>query len=192
MIIFFALICLPAMSITGQNRRSLATRTPVVFWVDWDCLNNNYPKARLNRAIRKVMEQNGGPGHWGDRAMAYDLNGDRVAEYFVPLVCGAVGNCSWGIFSSKPLKVLGVVNAEDIYVHKRLGKWATLTTYIHDNASEGYLTNYSFRGGHYRRRGGNRNVSAYATQPGFDARGLYAYPAFMKTITSPCSPGKVR
>src|SRR5258706_12092762 len=109
-IVFLAFVLLP-LAANGQRKRE----TPVVFWVDWDCLTSEYPRLKLNRVVGKAVDEfgNGYVAKWGDRALAYDLNGDRRAEYFVPLGCSAVGNCSWGIFSASPARLLSVVDAED-------------------------------------------------------------------------------
>jgi hypothetical protein len=86
---------------------------------------------------------------WANRAFPFDLNGDRKSEYFVPLVCGATGNCSWGVFAPSPARLLGIVNGEYVYVHKRNGSWPTIITYGHLSVVEGSLDTYRFRKGRY-------------------------------------------
>ena len=96
--------------------------------------------------IEKIDEY----GRKGDRAVALDLNGDQKREYFVPLDCGAVGNCNWGVFAVRPLRKLGVINAEYIYVDSGRARWPELVTYGHLSAVEGTLTKYQMRRGRYR------------------------------------------
>ena len=182
------LICSPLCIGQPINR---ITKPPVVFWVDWDCLRQEYPKPRLDRVVHHAIQQFGGLGvaTWGNRASAYDLDGNSKPEYFIPLRCGATGNCSWGIFGARPSRLLGVIIAENIYVRKRTARWATLTGYVHGNVSEGIITDYHFRNGKYRRRGRNLDVSAYYG-PGYNRRGIHPFPRFMRTVSSPCSSRK--
>ena len=89
-------------------------------------------------------------GRKGDRAVALDINRDRKSEYFVPLKCGAVGNCDWAVFAMNPLRKLGIINAEYIYVHPGRARWPELVTYGHLTAAEGTLRKYQMRRGRYR------------------------------------------
>jgi len=89
-------------------------------------------------------EKFSGVGTWGDRAMAFDLNGDRKSEYFVPLDCGATGNCIWGLFAVEPVRLLGIIKGQYIFVHRRIGRWPEVITYAHFSAVEGSLTTYRF------------------------------------------------
>ncbi|HEY8227641.1 MAG TPA: hypothetical protein VIG25_20385 [Pyrinomonadaceae bacterium] len=88
-----------------------------------------------------------------DRAFVFDLNGDSKPEYFIPLSCGAVGNCDWGVFALNPLRFLGVVNGQYIYVYSRRGGWPAVITYGHLSAIEGSLETYTFSKGRYARVG---------------------------------------
>jgi hypothetical protein len=84
-----------------------------------------------------------------DRAFVFDLDGDNKPEYFVPLICGATGNCTWGVFALKHAKLLGIVNGQYIYVHRRAGRWPTMITYGHLSAAEGSIRTYDFIKGRY-------------------------------------------
>jgi len=88
-------------------------------------------------------------GPFCDYAFAYDLDGDRRAELFVRLSCGATGNCTWGVFSDYPAWRLGVINAWFFYVHRRAGGWSALTTYTRAGGENGYVAAYAYRGGRY-------------------------------------------
>ena len=75
----------------------------------------------------------------------------RKPEYFVPLDCGATGNCTWGVFALNPARLLGFLGGQNIYVHKHAGRYPDLITYSHLSAAEGLLATYSLRGnGHAR------------------------------------------
>jgi len=144
------LTSLPSHAFT-QHRlwREVSGKTLVKF--DWNCASSSqYPSARLRRAVQIALRGDyAGVKTWADRAFVFDLNGDRKSEYFVPLVCGATGNCTWGMFASNPARLLGVVNGEYVYVHQRKGEWPTIITYGRLNVVEGTLYTYRFRKGRY-------------------------------------------
>jgi hypothetical protein len=132
----------------AQHRRWREIRGKPLVEFDWNCASTSaYPSVKLNRIVQTAMKQKDfvGAGTWGDRAFVFDLNGDRKAEYFVPLDCGGTGNCTWGIFSLNPARLLGFVSGQSIYVHRRAGRYPDIITYTHMSASEGILATYSFR-----------------------------------------------
>jgi len=61
------------------------------------------------------------------------------------LTCGATGNCSWAVLTTKHTRLLGILGGENIYVHRRHGHWPVIVTYEHVTAVEGSLLTYSFR-----------------------------------------------
>ena len=118
----------------------------------WACAKRAaYPRKTLDKIVRSTMKEEGfdGFGAWGDRAVAFDLNGDRKPEYFVPLDCGGSGNCVWGLFASGPVRRLAIINGRDIYVSKSRGRWSDIVVYSHFSAVEGSLTTYRISNGHY-------------------------------------------
>ncbi len=131
-----------------QNRRWRTIKGKPLVVFDWNCsLPSAYPGKALNRIVQATLKQEGfsGVGTWGDRAFVFDLNRDHKPEYFVPLDCGATGNCTWGVFTLKPLKLLGLIGGQYIYVHKRSGRYPDILTYTHMSASEGIISTFSFR-----------------------------------------------
>ena len=113
-----------------------------------------YPRVRLEQMVRAALRREGaGSDAQGDRAFVFDLNGDRKPEYFVPLVCGATGNCAWGVFGLNPARFLGIITGQYIYVHRRAGRWPTIITYGHLSAAEGSLGTYRFSRGQYAHTG---------------------------------------
>jgi hypothetical protein len=143
----------PAVS-QGGRWRGVSGRPLVKF--NWGCASPSvYPARRLGARVRATMRREGfeGFGTWGDRAFAFDLNGDGRPEYFVPLDCGGVGNCTWGVFGLRPSRELGLLVGQHIYVHRRAGRWPDIIVYAHFSAAEGGLRTYGFRNGRYAQVG---------------------------------------
>lgn len=111
----------PAFS---QSKRWREIKGRRLLKFDWNCASPSaYPKAKLDRVVRASAKREiTGAEAEADRAFAFDLNGDRGPEYFVPLVCGATGNCDWGVFALNPARFMGIVNGQYIYVHRRAGR----------------------------------------------------------------------
>jgi hypothetical protein len=170
----------PAISQSRKWRE--AKRKPLIKF-DWNCASPSaYPKAKLERLVRdSVRRGNIAVEAEADRAFVFDLNGDRKPEYFVPLVCGAVGNCDWGVYTLNPARFLGIVNGQYIYVHRRAGRWPDVITYGHFTAAEGDMGTYRFRKRQYAQLG-----DAYHT----DVRGgIYGnkIPAFLDRARAACA-----
>ena len=137
----------PLFSTSAQGNPWGKLRHRRLVRLDWNCASASaYPSRNLDRIVKLVMKRNdfSGVGSWGDRAFAFDLNGDRRLEYFVPLDCGATGNCVWGVFATNPARELGVITGKYIYVHRLRDRWPELVTYGHFSAVEGSLTTYRF------------------------------------------------
>jgi hypothetical protein len=137
-------------SAVAQDKNWLEIKGMPLVKFDWNCATPSvYPKAKLSRLVEVVQKEVDAPERSPDRAFAFDLNNDGRPEYFVPLACGATGNCDWGVFALRPIRFLGTVNGEYIYVHKRTGHWPGVITYGHLSAAEGSLYTYLFRKGRY-------------------------------------------
>jgi len=85
-----------------------------------------------------------------ERAFAADLNGDITPEYFVPLSCGGTGDCTWGVFYARPLKFLGLIQADRIYIRKRSGSWSAVTGELSFSVAESDVATYLMKRGRYR------------------------------------------
>lgn len=148
----------------ARNNRKLVSRAKLVARLeDLDCMTTKLPRKSirgvLQTALREVLDS--GVKTWGDRGFAFDLNGDGKKEYLVLLECSAVGNCSWGVFALGPARLLGIIDGQSIYIHSSSGYWPLLTTYGHISASEGVVSTYKFKKGHYVKMAGDFEVSAY-------------------------------
>lgn len=192
--VVFLIVCLiigSPLTVNAQSKRKPEARSKIVSWVDWDCLTSHYPKVSLSKVVRKALDKGGiGVARWGDRSVVYDLNGDGRREYFIPLVCGAVGNCVWGVFALNPSRLLGMVNGENIYIRRRVKQWSALTVYIHNSCCDGFLETYTFRKDKYVKVPGEYHVTSQYGFPGFKAGNSHPYPKFMETIPSPCASQK--
>jgi hypothetical protein len=88
---------------------------------------------------------------YGETAFAYDLDHDGRKEYFVRLACGGTGNCDWGIFSTQPARLRGVVTGWFVFVQKPGASWSGLTTYSRMGGDEGIIDRFVYRRGKYVR-----------------------------------------
>jgi len=147
---------------------------------DWNCTTTSaYPRAKLGRIVEDTIRRNDFRYKlWSDRAFAFDLNGDRRNEYFVPIVCGAVGNCTWGVFTVGPTKLIGLINGQFIYAPRRSGHYPILITYAHENSSDGALATYILRDSEYSKVGSYYYVSAVP--------GATPLPKFLKKAHPAC------
>jgi len=105
----------------------------------------------LQRLIEESSRRKAFPAQlpFGYSAFAYDLNGDGTKEYFVRLSCGGTGNCSWGIFSTRPARLRGIFTAWFFYIHRRAGSWSTLSTYTREGGDQGEIATLMNRRGSY-------------------------------------------
>lgn len=109
------------------------------------------PSPKLASLVQRIKQRERNPCDWKfcDRVFAYDLNGDGRREYFVPLACGATGNCTWGIFSDRPARLRGTFTAWFFYIHRRTASWNALTGYIREGANQGVIVRLRNRHGAY-------------------------------------------
>jgi hypothetical protein len=110
----------------------------------YECASTElFESAKLKQIVPRILKHYPNPDDHVNRAFAFDLNGDKLEEYFVPFSCGATGNCDWAVFSGN--KFLGMVNGYEVYVHQERKRWPNIFTYGHLSAAEGTLSTYSFR-----------------------------------------------
>jgi hypothetical protein len=142
-------------SVFSQSKHWRGIRGKPLLKFDWNCASPSaYPKGELGRIVRaSARRENVEVEAEADRAFVLDLNGDRKPEYFVPLVCGVTGNCTWGVFALNPARSLGIINGQYVYVHRGAGHWPTMITYGHLSAAEGSLGTYRFSRGRYAHTG---------------------------------------
>jgi hypothetical protein len=134
----------PVKAVGGAHRAALV--------VNFDCASSaQFPASALGSVVRSALAGLGDTAvaTWGDRAVAQDLNGDGLAEYLVPLICGATGNCTWGVFGTRPVQQLGTVSGARIQVSFSGVGWAKLLTYSSLGAGQGSSQVFAMRGHRY-------------------------------------------
>ena len=135
----------------GNSQSLRATKRVSFTKFDWNCASTStYPRATLAHVIEAALKTEKYSEGASDRAFPFDLDHDGKPEYFVPLWCGAVGNCTWAVLALSPTRLLGKVNGQYIFVHRQRKHWPTILTYSHLSAMEGILTTYVFAGTRYR------------------------------------------
>jgi hypothetical protein len=93
------------------------------------------------------------------------LRADRSAVYFVPLNCGATGNCTWGLFTVNPARSIGEVNGQYIYAYASTTGWPVVVSYTHMSVAEGILSTFVVRHGRYKWLGDEYPVSSMEWDP---------------------------
>src|SRR5207302_11491161 len=118
---------------------------------DWNCAETSWhPTRPVNNIVQAALRrEDDGPPRYADRAFAFDLNGDGTAELFVPLTCGATGNCGWVLMTTNRPRLLGIVWGQNLYVHRLRGWWPVIITYGNLSVVEGSLATYRFRNNSY-------------------------------------------
>jgi hypothetical protein len=119
---------------------------------DWNCARKDRMTDQLRTIANEAVtaDDAGRPGTWADRAIAIRLRTDRDAVLFVPITCGATGNCHWRMYDSRGLRFVGEFWAQYIYVRTTRGSWPMIITYSHMTACEGFLSRIEYRQGRYR------------------------------------------
>jgi hypothetical protein len=171
-----------AAGANAQNHRWRLFRTRKLITFDFNCARtDSFPNVSLSKIVQRTIksEDRGDPTTYSDRAFAIILENQRAPIYFVPTVCGATGNCTWGLYTIKPLKYLGEINGQYIYTYQSSNGLPTIVTYGHISASEGGLSTYAANKGKYRRLGGEYRI---------DAQGLNGHPMpkFLETAKPQC------
>jgi hypothetical protein len=155
---------------------SAATRPgPIVAKFGGECEGVSFASTpRLASLIRSVKARQNHPcdSIVCGGSFAYDLNGDGRNEHFVRLSCGATGNCTWGIFSDRPARLLGTFTAWFFYIHRRNASWNELTTYRREGGDQGIIATLRSRHGRYvqtserTERGDYRDPQPFLTRMG--------------------------
>jgi hypothetical protein len=87
---------------------------------------------------------------WGDRAVALSLRRGSAPTYFVPLSCGATGNCTWAIVAGSPARSLGVASAAVIMTSVGSREWPLILMFTTSGAGAVEAESLTFSGDGYR------------------------------------------
>lgn len=87
-------------------------------------------------------------------SFVFDLDKDDKDEYFVRLSCGATGNCLYGIFRDKPVRLAGTFTAWFFWIADSNSPWPQIVAYEREGGDQGYIATYAFGRGKYRRVSG--------------------------------------
>ncbi len=145
-------ICLVLVAISGLARVSSAPTPPVQF--SFVCAR---PSVTLSpehqRLVSTLMRQHVHEGvkAWGDRAVRISTGSSGGPIYFVPLSCGATGNCIWAVLASTPARSLGTVEGSVVHLRQTHDPWPTIEGFSGYGTGEGDLSTYQFREGGFRR-----------------------------------------
>lgn len=92
------LVCACPFILCAQNSSYVRIKEKPVVHFEFECAKRSlYPRTQLRRLVRTLLTHEENPFQHGNRAFAFDLNGDNSKEYFVPLGCtGIRDNCQWG------------------------------------------------------------------------------------------------
>src|SRR5262249_8985925 len=149
----FVIIAIALSGVVDSFAQSRSNARVVKSFNIYCTLRSAYPKSSIHNLVRADMKKLEKERHIFEefRAFPYDLNGDKVHEYFVPLECGSAENCTWGIYSVNPVRRLGVIQARGIYVRNRVGRWSDLTIFSNSGCDTGYVERMVYRKGKYYR-----------------------------------------
>jgi len=109
---------------------------------------------------------------WCRNSFAFDLNKDKRLEYFVRLGCGATGNCTYGIFTDRPAKLIGKLTAWFFWVDRTGDPWRKITTYSREGAGQGYIETLSRKREGYRSIQGRTERIGSAQKSFFEKMGM--------------------
>jgi len=143
-----------AASSHAQGRRWQGIRHQKFIAFDCNCSRKD---SLPNRALGRIVYRAFSPGDrvvlgtFGHRAFKFALRRDGLTVYFVPMVCGAVGNCTWRLYKVNPVTYLGEIGGQYIYTYRSSKGMPQIITYGHLSVSEGVLDSYVFRNGRYHR-----------------------------------------
>ncbi len=153
-ILIVILASLALQTIEAKNLRWPVMRKKKLVAFDWNCAQpQNFSSKKLRKmALQKIAKEDRHiSGIWGDRAFAFKLSAQAPTVYFVPLICGATGNCAWGIFSTNGNRYLGKIWGQFIYTYQGEQGWPQIITNTRMGGDEVILETYEWHKGRYRR-----------------------------------------
>jgi hypothetical protein len=163
-------VLLAVVVLSSASPEKPAARSTVVAKFGGECEGDPLESSpQLRKLVDEARQRTADPckGPHCDKAFSFDLNSDGRKEWFVPLSCGATGNCTWGIFSDGPARFRGKFTAWFFYIHRRAGSWNTLSAYEREGGSQGVVTTLSNRRGAYVLTSERREYGYYGNSQPF-------------------------
>ncbi len=142
-----ASVCVETQAKESQAK-NLRSRFQVA--VNFECPLSHLPNnRRLLRELEKLVSkaQNWPPGLPGS-GFKFDLNGDLKPEYLVFLGSGFLFS-QWAIYTIAPVRFLGVITAQTIYLNSATGRWPRIHVLVRSSAAYLSFMDYCFRRGKY-------------------------------------------
>jgi hypothetical protein len=121
----------------------------------------SFSQLGIERLIQQARRKGGHGPPYFEEAAILDLNGDEKKEYLVRVSCGGTGNCDWAVITRSPIRFLGIIAGQYLYVEKTKGRWPEIKTYTHTSASEGVIATYKYNGKRYRWSGDEKDVNTH-------------------------------
>jgi hypothetical protein len=188
-VLFFLVLVGPNSFLIAQHRLWRSAQRSALTKFDWNCAEPSWhPQARLNELVQAALRrEHDGPQRFADRTFSFDLNGDRSDEIFVPLTCGATGNCGWALLTTNPSRLLGIIRGQNLYVHRLRGQWPVIITYGHLSAVEGSLTTYRFLKNRYLPLGKTYEINHGEYDLDIQGGRGHKMPAFLERAKAACT-----
>jgi hypothetical protein len=154
LLVFFVCLFVFVQPVEAARRkpRWLALKNKPLVTFSWGCATTDaLPKRELDRLLDRTLARKKKDGgiEFADRAFRLQLFPKGPEVYFVPLTCGATGNCVWAMFSVSPRKYLGEIHGQYFYTTISGMGWPMIVSYGHISSSQGELRTFEFRNGHY-------------------------------------------
>ena len=110
--------------------------------------------AGVKQVVSDLMAKHGDDGvaKWGDRAVPVRLRRADALSYFVPVSCGATGNCTWAIVASSPARSLGTATGAVIFVKTGGREWPSVNAFSTMGAGQGAIETLEFSSDAYHHK----------------------------------------
>jgi hypothetical protein len=169
-------------SVMAQPQKWDALKNKHLITFDWNCATTEaFPQQALGKLVKQALshESRKDPNVYGERAVRIRLQSKGRFVCFVPIVCGATGNCTWRMYTTSPVKYLGEITGQYIYTYQSVSRMPTIVTYSHFNAAEGHLHTFQFRKRSFQWLGDSYPIGK------IDLNG-YDLPGFLKNAQPQC------
>ena len=134
-----------------KQRDGLSFNIPhIKYYFDGDSARWVKIPAKLEHSEEVVLEEGQNIKNGKMQVIRFDLNEDKIPEYFIIKGCGN-GGCGYTIYDGKTYSLLGEIFGDPVLISegKRFGYYLIMT-YSHQSANSGNWTVYEFNGRKYQ------------------------------------------